>query len=112
MSKPIVRTYGLAGYEESSGSEIAALHVKKRTYQKEYMDYWNSTSALTDAQEAVTAVIAPIAPYAVPQQEKFGYYGEEDGPTSAPCHSCSLTDIAGAGGQDTRRLSMFSTTLP
>ncbi|KAL9941636.1 hypothetical protein ACHAQF_000734 [Verticillium nonalfalfae] len=75
MSKQIAQTYGHAGYEESSGSEIAALHVMKREYQKEYMDYWNSTSALNDAQEAVTAVIAPIAPFAAPQQGKFSYYG-------------------------------------
>ncbi|KAG7144762.1 Acetamidase like protein [Verticillium longisporum] len=75
MSSPVVQTYGRAGYLESSASEIAALHVKKREYQKEYMDYWNSTSALNDAQEAVTAVIAPISPFAAPQQGKFGYYG-------------------------------------
>ncbi|KAJ5605000.1 hypothetical protein N7510_010154 [Penicillium lagena] len=61
---------------ESVASEIAALNVTKREYQKRYMDYWNSTAELTDTGRPVDALICPLAPHAavIPTQyEHVGY---------------------------------------
>lgn len=50
--------------EKKTASQIAALNVRKREYQKEYMDYWNSTAALTGTGRPVDGVICPISPQA------------------------------------------------
>jgi amidase len=76
MAKQVAQTFGNERKAESTASQIAALNVKKREYQKEYMEYWNSTCKLNDLQEPVTAVIAPISTFAAPQPEKFNYYGK------------------------------------
>jgi amidase len=76
MSNQVAQTFGREQRPESSASQIAALNVKRREYLKEYMDYWNSTSALNDLQEPVAAVIAPVSPFAAPLPEKFSYYGK------------------------------------
>ncbi|KAL2212795.1 acetamidase [Sarocladium strictum] len=75
MAKQVAQTFGNERRAENTASQIAVLNVKKREYQKEYMEYWNSTSKLNDLQEPVTAVIAPISTFAAPQPEKFNYYG-------------------------------------
>jgi amidase len=59
-----------------TASEIAALNVAKREYQKEYMDYWNSTAALTGTSRPVDGFFCPLAPHAavIPGQYKnVGY---------------------------------------
>ncbi|TVY34670.1 Acetamidase [Lachnellula occidentalis] len=63
MIGPIAAAYGTLK-QQYTASQIAAVNVGKRAYQKEYMEYWNSTSALTGTGRPVDAVIAPIAPYA------------------------------------------------
>ena len=39
---------------------IAANNVAQREYQKEYMEYWNSTAELTGTGKPVDIVIAPV----------------------------------------------------
>ncbi|KAJ5125854.1 hypothetical protein N7448_005167 [Penicillium atrosanguineum] len=59
-----------------SASEIAALNITKREYQKEYMDYWNSTAALTGTGRPVDGLFCPLASHAavIPAQyESVGY---------------------------------------
>jgi amidase len=63
MSSQILAVYGKRG-PEYTASQIAKLNVQKRQYQKEYMEYWNSTSDITS--RPVDAVIAPIAPLGPP----------------------------------------------
>ncbi|TEY70094.1 hypothetical protein BOTCAL_0111g00120 [Botryotinia calthae] len=58
---------------QMTGSDIAAVNVEKREYQKEYMDYWNSTASLTGTGRAIDAVITPLAPMPANLTMKFDY---------------------------------------
>ncbi|CAI7644128.1 unnamed protein product [Penicillium glandicola] len=61
-----------------TASEIAALNVAKREYQKQYMDYWNSTTEVTGTGRPVDGLFCPLAPHAavIPNEFKaFGYTG-------------------------------------
>ncbi|KAH6679332.1 amidase signature domain-containing protein [Halenospora varia] len=73
MVSQISSTYG-ERKEEYTASQIATVNVAKRAYQKEYMDYWNSTATLTTTGRPVDAIIAPLAPFAAarPDMGKFG----------------------------------------
>lgn len=75
ISDQIARTYGREPSAEKTASHIAATNVAKRAYQKEYMEYWNSTSRLTGTDEPVVALIAPVAPFAAARPGKYDYYG-------------------------------------
>lgn len=57
-------------------SGIAATNIAKRMYQKEYMDYWNSTSSLTGNGEPVDAVIIPLSPFAAVRPGMYDYHGK------------------------------------
>lgn len=61
---------------ELKASEIAALNISKREYQKLYMDYWNDTMALTGTGRPVDGVLCPLAPHAavIPGQYKHVGY--------------------------------------
>lgn len=56
-----------------SAVDIAATNVAIREYQKEYMDYWNSTVSQTGTGRPVEAFISPVAPYPASERDK-GYY--------------------------------------
>ncbi|KAJ5405205.1 hypothetical protein N7465_006489 [Penicillium sp. CMV-2018d] len=61
-----------------TASEISALNVAKREYQKRYMDYWNSTVEVTGTGRPVDALFCPLAPHAavIPNEyESVGYTG-------------------------------------
>ena len=75
MSKQISLLYRDKPGEQMYASGIAVNNVAKRQYQKEYMDYWNSTSELTDTGRPADAFSAPLAPYAAARPERYGYYG-------------------------------------
>lgn len=60
---------------QKSASEIAVLNVKKREYQKQYMDYWNSTAELTGTGRPVDGVICPAAPHAAVLPCKYDHVG-------------------------------------
>lgn len=55
-------------------SQIAANNIAKREYQKDYMEYWNSTAALTGTGEPVDAIICPTAPFAAARPTKYTHY--------------------------------------
>ncbi|OQD67186.1 hypothetical protein PENDEC_c042G06466 [Penicillium decumbens] len=58
-----------------TASGIAALNVVKREYQKDYMDYWNSTAAQTGTGRPVDGVFCPLAPHAAVMPEQFKNVG-------------------------------------
>lgn len=60
---------------EMGATKIAETNVAKREYQKEYMEYWNSTADLTASGRPVDAVIVPLAPFPAARPEKYAYYG-------------------------------------
>lgn len=59
---------------QANASDIMATNVEKRDAQKAYMEYWNSTAALTGTGRPVDAVIAPIAPFAACRENGYTYY--------------------------------------
>ncbi|KAI9818939.1 MAG: Acetamidase [Pycnora praestabilis] len=67
--------YGDKPFEQMNASKIAETNILKREFQKDYMDYWNSTKEITGTGRSVDAVIAPIAPFAAALPEKYSYYG-------------------------------------
>ncbi|WPG98228.1 Hypothetical protein R9X50_00101600 [Acrodontium crateriforme] len=60
---------------EVTASTIMAANIEKRSLQKEYMEYWNSTAELTGTGEPVDAVISPVAPFPAARPEMYKYYG-------------------------------------
>ncbi|KAL9004650.1 MAG: hypothetical protein Q9188_002541 [Gyalolechia gomerana] len=77
MSQQIANTYGgdLSTKPPKDATFIAANNVAKREYQKEYMEYWNSTAELTGTGRPVDVVIAPVAPFSAARPGKYTYYG-------------------------------------
>ncbi|KAJ5129617.1 uncharacterized protein N7515_005656 [Penicillium bovifimosum] len=49
---------------QMTASEIAALNVAKREYQKQYLDYWQSTAELTGTGRPVDGLFCPLAAHA------------------------------------------------
>ena len=52
-------TLNLPSKSQKTASEIFALNVSKRRWQKAYMDYWNSTASQTTTGRPVDAFICP-----------------------------------------------------
>ena len=75
LAAQVARFYGTGPTEQANASKIAAVNVAKREYQKEYMEYWNSTVNLTGTGRPVDALIMPIAPSAAVRPNKFKYLG-------------------------------------
>ena len=75
MADQVKQSYGDAARDQMNASQIAATNVAKREFQKEYMEYWNSTKALTDTGRPVDAVIAPLAPFTAARPKRYKYYG-------------------------------------
>ena len=74
MASQISVIYGTL-LPQFTASEIAAVNVAKRQYQKEYMDYWNSTAEITGTGRPVDAIISPTAPFAAARPGKYTYGG-------------------------------------
>lgn len=49
--------------------------MKKRQYQKEYLDYWQSTIAATGTGRPVDGVLCAAAPHAAVIPAKYRYIG-------------------------------------
>lgn len=60
---------------QMTASEIAALNVAKREYQKQYMDYWSSTVEVTGTGRPVDAFFCPLAPHAAVLPNEFKSVG-------------------------------------
>jgi amidase len=75
IAPQITVNYGNEPFREMTASEIASTNIAKRMYQKEYMDYWNSTSSSTDSGQPVDAVILPLAPFAAARPGLYDYHG-------------------------------------
>lgn len=75
IAKQVSQTYGQEPREQANATKIAATNVAKREYQKEYMEYWNSTVEHTGTGRPVDAIICPLAPFAAARPEKYRYYG-------------------------------------
>ena len=75
IAEQVARSYGPKPIEQMNASEIAAVNVAKREYQKEYLDYWNSTQKLSGTGRPVDSVIAPLAPFSAARPGTYSYYG-------------------------------------
>ncbi|KAL8924465.1 MAG: hypothetical protein Q9172_002676 [Xanthocarpia lactea] len=77
MTPQIASIYGADSnpHPPKDATFIAANNVAKREYQKEYMEYWNSTAAMTGTGKPVDIVIAPVAPFAAARPNNFLWYG-------------------------------------
>jgi amidase len=74
MCAPVASFYGTKK-EQYTASQISAINVLKRQYQKEYMEYWNSTASHTGTGRPVDAIISPLAPFAAARPDMYDYYG-------------------------------------
>lgn len=77
--EPIAKQLSFFGDEpfvEYTASEIAANNVAKREYQKEYLEYWNSTASLTGTGRPVDAVLSPVAQFAAARPNTFSAVGK------------------------------------
>ena len=70
----ISKVYGIASVEQKRACDIAATNIAKRKYQKEYLEYWNSTAGKTRDGHPVEAFIAPLVPYAGGRRDAYHYY--------------------------------------
>lgn len=75
LAAQVADIYGTGVTEQANASKIAALHIAKREFQKEYMEYWNSTVDLTGTGRPVDAFIIPLAPFAAARPRKYKYLG-------------------------------------
>ncbi|EED17167.1 general amidase GmdA, putative [Talaromyces stipitatus ATCC 10500] len=75
IADQVAAMYGKEPVAEKSASSIAAINVKKRNYQRKYLEYWNSTSGMTGTGRPVDAFIMPVAPFAAARPKLYNYYG-------------------------------------
>ena len=75
VAEQVANAYGYKPTDEMTASKIAATNVLKRQYQKEYMEYWNSTEKHTGTGRPVDAFVAPLAPFPAARPTKYSYYG-------------------------------------
>ncbi|EXJ80131.1 hypothetical protein A1O1_08273 [Capronia coronata CBS 617.96] len=75
LSTQIKLSYGDKPIEEYKASQISANNIAKRRFQKEYLDYWNSTAQETGTGRAVDGIIMAVSPYPAARPEKYNYYG-------------------------------------
>ena len=75
VATQVKMSYGTEPREQMVASKIAATNVAKRRFQKEYMEYWNSTKNQTGTGRPVDAIIAPLAPFPAARPDGYLYYG-------------------------------------
>ena len=75
IAPQVARSYYHTPKDQMNATMIAANNVAKREYQKEYLEYWNSTKDLTGTGRPVDALISPLAPFPAARQEGYSYYG-------------------------------------
>lgn len=75
VAAQVQKAYGTEAKEQSNASHIAEVNVAKRDWQKEYLEYWNSTVEVTGTGRSVDAFFAPLAPFPAARENKYNYYG-------------------------------------
>ena len=75
ISPQVKMSYGEKPGQQFTAAQIAANNVEKRRFQKEYMEYWNSTASETGTSRPVDGVISPVAPYPAARPELYRYVG-------------------------------------
>lgn len=75
MAAQVAMLYGEEPSAQANATEISANNIAKRSFQKEYIDYWNSTAAISGTGRPVDAIIAPMAPFSAARIGRFKYYG-------------------------------------
>ncbi|KAM3419149.1 hypothetical protein BST61_g5094 [Cercospora zeina] len=60
--------------QQANVLDLMATNIAKREAQKAYMDYWNSTAALTNTGRPVDAIICPVAPFPAARPKAYTYY--------------------------------------
>ncbi|KAI9727054.1 MAG: Acetamidase [Cirrosporium novae-zelandiae] len=87
---PQLSIYGSKPVAEMVASDIAAVNIEKREYQKEYMDYWNSTAEKTGTGRPVDAYISPLAPFAAVRRNRYSWIGYSIATNVLDYSSCVL----------------------
>jgi amidase len=72
----IKELYGEEATTPKTANKMAETYLKLREYQKEYMEYWNSTAKLTKSGKPVEAILTPVAPFAALQLDKTTSVGK------------------------------------
>ncbi|OAA65242.1 Amidase [Niveomyces insectorum RCEF 264] len=67
--------YGDKPSAPKTADALSAFNLRLGRYRKAYMDYWNSTAALTKSGAPVDAVLAPVAPHAALELGKALHIG-------------------------------------
>ncbi|KKZ66928.1 hypothetical protein EMCG_07424 [[Emmonsia] crescens] len=58
---------------QKNAQQIAAINIAKREYQKQYLEYWNSTAELTGTGRPVDCFFCPAAPFPAARRGKTNY---------------------------------------
>ena len=66
---------GSEPWEPGTALELNATVVRKRQYQKKYLDYWMSTQHITKHKRPIDAIVMPVAPFPAARPEGYDYYG-------------------------------------
>lgn len=75
MASQVQNLYGSKPTGQANASDISANNVAKREYQKEYLEYWNSTKDLAGTGRPVDSFIMPLAPFAAARPNRYTYLG-------------------------------------
>ena len=75
MAPQVEGFFGKEPSEQADATQISANNVAKREYQKEYLEYWNGTAAISGTGKPVDAVVAPLAPFSAARPHRYKYYG-------------------------------------
>jgi amidase len=77
--EPILKSMSSAGTSETgvyikdtsiSAFELFQVQKRRAALRKEYLDYWQSTKAITSTGRPVDAIISPVAPFPPPPHGK------------------------------------------
>lgn len=75
IAPQVAPLYGTEPKNQANATKIAATNIARREYQKEYMEYWNSTVDFTGTGRPVDGIITPVAPFAAARPDSYSYYG-------------------------------------
>ncbi|CAK7212074.1 hypothetical protein SBRCBS47491_001346 [Sporothrix bragantina] len=67
--------YGTEATPPKTADQVFDFNFELFQYRRDYLDYWNSTAALTKSGRPVDAVLAPVAPIAAIELDKSWHIG-------------------------------------